>query len=897
MGEVYRGRDTRLGREVAIKVLPSELSASPKLRQRLEREAKTISQLSHPHICTLYDVGREGETDFLVMEYLEGETLSRRLEKAPLSLEQALRTASEVADALDKAHRQGVVHRDLKPGNVMLTKSGAKLLDFGLAKLREPGPVEGVGTGSALPTQARPLTEEGKVVGTYPYMAPEQLEGQVADARTDIFAFGAVLYETVTGQRAFEGKSRASLIAAILSSEPRPIAELQPMTPPLLGRVVKRCLAKDPDERWQSAADLADELRWIAESKPTTAESPPPASWLQRRTPLTWLLFAVAAAGLAAVSTALYFRATRPEAARAAAGTRARFAISLPPRQHVAVDLNNRTLSLSPDGRLLAWTGGPPDRRRLFLRALDSLDVREIPGTEGAAPWHPGRFSPDGERILFVRDGALWSVRLDGGVPTRLLESETATGIWFADWIDGETVIVCIAYSGLHRMPASGGALEPVTHLDRERGEVSHERPNVLPGGRAVLFSVGVGNIHDNHIEVVSLETGARHTIIEDASEAQYASSGHVVFGRDDTLFAVPFDLERLQVAGPAVPVLAPVQMGVATGTVANFALSRTGTLAYLPGDQGLGERRLEWWSRDGKIEPLPVKTGTYSAPRISPDGRQLAITLRQGHRLGLYLYEFARQVLMPLEQEGSWNGGATWSPDGVQLAFASNRAGQWNLFVTRAQVSANAVGLLEHPDVQLVSSWSLNGGLLAYVNRDEQHQFDIFLLPMDEPTAAPVPFLVSDFEESFPAFSPDGRWLAYVSGETGQAEIFIREVGLDNRSEGVHQKVSRDGGWDPVWARDGSELFYLSLDGSRILATTIGPGQKLVLGDEREVLGPLGRWRRDWISEDSRFDVAPDGDRFLVVSPTRAPEDSMRIVVVLDWVQELDRLAPRAEE
>jgi Tol biopolymer transport system component len=897
MGEVYRARDTRLDRDVALKVLPAHLSASPELQRRLEREAKVVSQLSHPHICTLYDVGRVGETDFLVMEYLEGETLAHRLAKGPLPLEQALRTASEIADALDKAHRQRVVHRDLKPGNIMLTKSGAKLLDFGLAKLREAGSGEGAGIESALPTQERPLTEEGKIVGTYPHMAPEQLEGEKADARTDIFAFGAVLYEMLTGQRAFEGKSRASLIVAIMSSEPRAISELQPMTPPTLDWVVKRCLAKDPDERWQSAGDLAAELRWVAESRGAAGEPPQPASSWQRRARLAWVLFALAAAGLAAVSTALYFRVTRAEEGRPTTDPPTRFAIGLPPSQRVAIDSDNRTLSLSPDGRLLAWTGGPPEQPRVFLRSLDSLEVQAVPGTERVDPYQRPVFSPNGDRILFHRDRALWSVRLDGGVPARLLKSETATGIWRADWIDEKTVIVSLANSGLHRMPAGGGVLEPVTQLDKARGEVAHQRPHVLPGGRAVLFSVGVGNWHDNHIEVVSLETGARHTIVEEASEAQYAASGHVVFGRDDTLFAVPFDLERLQVVGSAVPVLTPVQMDVGSGRTANFALSRTGTLAYLPGDQGLGERRLEWRHRDGRIEPLPVEAGVYVGPRISPDGRQLAVTLRQGHRERLYLCEFARQVLTPLEQEGSSNLWPVWSPDGDRLAFTSNRAGQRNLFVTKTRVSAEAVSLQKSADIQNAGSWSPDGSLLAYVNRSERDQYDIWLLPMDEPSADPVPFLVSDFNEISPAFSPDGRWLAYVSNEAGQAEVFIREIGLGDLTGGVRRKISRDGGWEPVWARNGSELFYYSLDVSRILATTITPGPRLVLGDEREVLSGLHPWRGSWGSGGSGFDVAPDGERFLIVSSTRDPEAPMRIVVALDWARELDRLAPRSRQ
>jgi Tol biopolymer transport system component len=891
MGEVYRARDTRLGRDVALKVLPAHRSASPELRRRLEREARAVSQLTHLHICALYDVGREGETDFLVMEYLEGQTLAQRLEKGPLPLEQALRTATEIAAALDKAHRQGIVHRDLKPGNVMLTKSGAKLLDFGLAKLLDASSTDGAGTDSSLPTQARPLTEEGKIVGTYPYMAPEQLEGEAADARTDMFAFGAVLYEMLTGKRAFEGKSRASFIAAILSSEPRPISELQPMTPRLLDRLVKRCLAKDPDERWQSAGDLAAELRWVAEGGLQPEGS---SAKLSRRSRVLWALSVVVGAVLAALVTALSLGVIRPEVAADATSPPARFALDLPASQHVFNNRDNRVLSLSANGRLLAWIGGPSDRLRVFLRPLDGLEVREISGTEGAFPTPPV-FSPSGDRILFVRDGALWSVSWDGGVPVRLWKADTPTGIWDADWIDEETVIVSLAHSGLHKLPARGGELEPVTQLDRRRGEVAHQRPHVLPGGRAVLFSVGIGNFNDNHIEVVSLTTGARQTIVEQASEAQYATSGHVVFGREDTLFAVPFDLGRLRVTGPAAPVLKPVQMDV-YGRTASFALSRSGVLAYVPGDQGLGQSRLEWRDRKGGIEPLPVEPGVYMGPRISPDGRQLAVTQRQGHRVRLSLYEFGRQVLAPLEQQGSWNSRAAWNPDGERLAFTSNRGGPWNLFMTGTSGGSETERLVRSGNEQMAGSWSPDGALLAYVNRSEEDQFDIWLLPLEAPSRDPVPFLVSAFNEIAPAFSPDGRWLAYVSGETGQAEIFVSEVERGDLTPGVHRKVSRNGGWDPVWARDGSELFYSSLDGRWILGTKVMLTPRLVLGEEREMVGPLHPWSGNWPNE-GRFDVTPDGERFLVVSSTRDPEAPMRLVVALDWTRDLGRVAPRSRE
>jgi hypothetical protein len=676
MGEVYRARDIRLDRTVAIKVLPSHLSASPELRSRLEREAKAISQLSHPHICTLHDVGREGETGFLVMEYLEGETLAHRLEKGPLPLEQALRTASEIADALDRAHRQGVVHRDLKPGNIMLIKSGAKLLDFGLAKLRGAGSVEEVAAHSALPTEARPLTEEGKIVGTYPYMAPEQLEGEKADARTDIFAFGAVMYEMVTGQRAFEGKSRASLIAAILSSEPRPISKLQPMTPPLLDRVVRRCLAKDPDERWQSAGDLTAELRWIAEGvvEARGHALPAGAGWKGQR---------LALSGLCAVLLAgLVWSLVRTPAPRALTGPVVRAALPLAAGERMAYarrlpnGVGRPSLALSPDGSKVAYVVVDGESTRIRLRGLAQADATSLAGTEGG--FDPF-FSPDGRWLAFFTAGKLKKVSLHGGDPVTLCE---AINPWGGTWGEDDTILFSArGATELTRVAAAGGKAEVVFTPDQRRW------PQVLPGGEAVLFTArGLGN--PDFLSLVAFFPGSGETkpLLEGGSFARYVPTGHLIYVRGGAVHAVPFDPERVEVTGAATVVLDGVR--VERGGAAQLSTSRDGTLVYAPGG-AMNITELVWVDREGKVEPLGFPPLPFGSFRLSPNGRRLAAVVSE-RQPDVWIYDLERETRHKLAPESD-SSSPIWAPDGTRAAFVSRRAGGGRVYLKSADGSGAA--------------------------------------------------------------------------------------------------------------------------------------------------------------------------------------------------------------
>ncbi len=631
MGEVYRARDTRLERTVAIKVLPAHLSQSEELRQRFEREAKTISQLSHPHICALYDVGQAvleedrrqalgagRQISYIVMEYLEGETLTDRLVKGPLPTDQVLRYGIEMADALDKAHRQGIVHRDLKPGNVMLTKSGVKLLDFGLAKAFER-PLDAAGREQAAAAQhplakrnltalstvmgGPNLTQEGTILGTFQYMAPEQLEGKETDARTDIFAFGAVLYEMATGKKAFEGKSQASLIAAILTADPAPVSAIQPMTPPALDRVVKTCLAKDPEDRWQSAHDIGSELTWIAQggSQAALAAARPGA----RRKPV-WiftaaLLTAAAFAGFLGWKLGTGRMPPRPII---------RFSLPLTSPLAVQEPWWRPAIALSPDGRSLVYAAQRAGDTQLYLRRLDQPESTPLPGTEGGSgPF----FSPDGQWVGFFAGLKLLKVPIAGGAPVTVCEAASGRG---ASWGSDDTIVFAGSfYGGLSRVPASGGTPRPLAVLDPKKGERSHRWPEILPGGKAVLFAVGVGGSWDEaRIVVQPVDTGDRRILVEGGSQPRYVPAGYIVYGRGGSLLAVPFDRQRLKVTGSPFQVVERVATEE-SGAV-EFTFSADGSLVYLP--------TLEGWPRIGlssgwTVRAMPVR----SLRKAGPTGRR----------------------------------------------------------------------------------------------------------------------------------------------------------------------------------------------------------------------------------------------------------------------------------
>ncbi len=886
MGEVYRARDTRLERTVAIKVLPAHLSSNPERRQRFEREAKTISSLNHPHICTLYDVGHQDGVDFLVMECVEGETLAKRLERGPLPLDQLLRYGIEIADALSKAHRQGVVHRDLKPGNAMLTKSGVKLLDFGLAKATPPltpassppgrGRPAGSGEGeTAATTASRPLTAEGTVMGTFQYMAPEQLEGKEADARTDIFALGTVLYEMATGRAAFQGKSTASLIAAILSSEPAPITTLQPMTPPALERVVKTCLAKDPDDRWQTAHDVELELKWIAEAADAGLKPGATAPLHRRASP-----WALAGFILSAIIAGVAVWSLKPSPPRPVTRT----VITLPPGERLAGGPDQLAVAVSPDGSHVAYVASRSGSvQQLYLRAMDSLEARPIPGTEGAVnPF----FSPDGQWLGFLAGGKLKKVSVSGGAALTLGDAAQSRG---ASWgSQGIIAFAPMSVGVLRQVSEAGGAPQPLTRL--EKGEVSHRWPEFLPGGKAVLFAAATttANWSNARIAVQKVETGERRDLIQAGTHPHYAPSGHLVYAQGGNLMAVPFDPRRLEVTGAAVPVLEGVLQSTFNGA-AQYSFSATGSLVYVPGGLQSAQRRLVWVNRNGAEQPLAAPARAYRQLQLSPDGRRVAVTIDE-QETQVWLYDLSRETLTRLTFEGNANANPAWTPDGKRIAYQSNREGPPNLFWQLADGSGGLERLTTSEYLHAPESWSPDGQLLAFLEINPTTGYDIWVLRLSDPSA-PLGagrkaqlFLRTPFNESAPRFSPDGRWLAYISDESGRWEIYVQPY----PGPGGKWLISTEGGTEPVWNPNGRELFYRS--GDRMMTVEIktqpgfSAGKPKVLFEGQYLPTP---------ATFPNYDVTPDGQRFLMLKPSEQDQAATQINVVLNWFEELKRRVP----
>jgi predicted Ser/Thr protein kinase len=671
MGEVYKALDTRLDRVVAIKILPDHLADRAELRERFEREARTVASLNHPHICTLYDIGRQDGTDYLVMEYLEGETLAQRLAKGSLPLDQVLRYAIEIADALDKAHRKGITHRDLKPGNIMLTKSGTKLLDFGLAKLKQE--VDPTTPVSQLPTTKSEITGEGTIVGTLQYMAPEQIEAKEVDARTDIFAFGAVVYEMATGKKAFAGKTSASVMAKILETDPPPMASLQPMTPPALDRVVKKCLAKEPERRWQDASDLCDELKWIAEGGSQTAVSAPAIAPAERTHVLRrWALVSGLACVIVAVVAAFAGWNLKPTPS-SAPRPETRLTITLPPGQQLAGLDAGPAVAISPDGTHLAYVATQGGTQRIFLRAMDSLEARPVSDTDGgSAPF----FSPDGQWLGFFAGGKLKKISVGGGAAVALASGMPHGAGWGSQGI----IAFAPSLSGvLQKVQEAGGTPQPLT--GSATGEVSHRWPEFLPDGKAVLFAANAStaNWTNPQVAVQSAGIGERRNLIQGATQPRYALSGHLVYAQGGSLLAVPFDPERLTATGAAVPVVEGVLQSRNSGA-AQYSFSATGSLVYVPGDiQGL-QSRLVWVARNGTEQPLAAPAHAYDRPHLSPDGRRVVVDIEE-QETQVWLYDLSRETLTRLTFEGNENEFPTWTPDGKRIAFRSNKEMPQHLF------------------------------------------------------------------------------------------------------------------------------------------------------------------------------------------------------------------------
>ncbi len=871
MGEVYRARDTRLDRTVAIKVLPTDVSADPELKQRFEREARSISSLQHPHICTLHDIGSQDGTDFLVMEYLEGETLADRLTKGPLKVEEGLKISVEIADALAKAHRQGIVHRDLKPGNIMLTKSGAKLMDFGLAK-----PTAAIAAGAAgnttantptvsvrsLAQSASTLTQKGTVVGTLQYMAPEVLQGAEADARSDVFSFGCVLYEMIAGRRAFEGKSQASVLAAILEKEPDPVSFVQPLTPPALDYTVRTCLAKDPEERYATAHDLKLQLTWLSAERVRSIELPRQANPGVKRYPKV----VVGAVALLAFAAAGYLAHRSPQATGGAIVSE----ITPPANLNFAfTDLNGVAPALSPDGRELAFAAAGSDgTQRIYVRSLDSNIARPLDGTEDAtSPF----WSSDGRYLAFYSDGKLKKIEVRGGPPLDICNAARGRG---GSWAQDGTILMAPFSGGLSRVSAGGGIPRPVTHLDTSKGETSNRWPQFLPDGRHFLFYVVANSPDSSGTYVGSLEGDDPKLLMRGGSNAIYALPGYLLFVRGGNLMAQKFEAKRFELTGDPVVIAKGVTV-VPTNYRTIVSASDDGVLAFWSGASAGSVWPVVWFNRGGKEEGTINASDLNSSPRLSPNGRFLALSVGNTRtNSDIWVHDLSRGVGTRLTFNPAPDLAPIWSPDGSRIAFASHRAGRLDIYVKAANGAGTAQILVGDMRDKVPLSWSPDGRYLAYSSLDgTKSAHDIWMLPMFG-DRRPFPFRQGPFDEAAAAFSPDSKWLAYSSDESGRYEVYVVPF-----PEGSGKwQISTNGGNQPVWRRDGKELFYIAGDNTLMAVAATQREGSLQVG------GPRPLFKVHFPGSTTTYDVAPDGNKFVAITYPISHDGSQPVTLVVNW-------------
>jgi eukaryotic-like serine/threonine-protein kinase len=870
MGEVYRARDTRLDRTVAIKVLAAHLSNSPELKQRMEREARSISSLNHPNVCQLYDIGSHDGTDYLVMEFLEGETLAERIRKGPLPLNEILKIGIAVAEALAVAHRQGIVHRDLKPGNIMLTKSGAKLMDFGLAKSAAAS-VSGVASSAPLLSAARtmsgasplsPLTTAGAIIGTIQYMSPEQIEGREADARSDIFALGGVLYEMLTGTRPFEGKSQISVASAILEKDPERVSTIQPLTPPALEYIITTCLAKNPDDRIQTAHDVALQLKWVAGNP--TATSPtlakPIDTQTNHRERMSWLV--ATALTLLLIAFGLWWLSSR----------------TTPKTSYFAAPLafEAQDLSIAPNGHTVAIVGYPESERTssLWLYEPGGQEATRIPNTEGASfPF----WSADGRSLGFFADGKLKRLDLAGGPVQTLCDAPTGRG---GTWNKNGDILFTpsgLLGVGLYRISASGGTPSLIASPDRNTKEDSLRWPFFLPDGIHYLYTaINLSGRKDLYaIWVGALNSNEKRLILKTQGNAAYVDPGYLLFYKDRTLFAQGFDLKNLKLTGEPTPIFPDIAFLPRISKAAFSAASSGLLMAQKEGESSVSQ--LMWFDRAGHEAGVAAKPGVFGNIELSPDGKLVASDTTDPGSLNtdIYVYNVGSAETKRLTFDPAIDSMPIWSPDEKQLVFSDNRDAQFDMYMKNSDGSQEEKRIPQAGTDRFPNDWSHDGKYILY-----ERGADLWYVSLSDLKA--TEFLKSGSTLRTGRFSPDGKWVAYASNESGKWEIYVTSF---PEAHGKWQ-VSNAGGTQPRWRGDGKELFYLSPD-DKLMSVSVKTGANFDAGTPGALFQAYPR-EFGATSEQFFYDVTKDGQKFLINTQLRSAKTP--ISVVLNWTASLKK-------
>jgi len=887
MGEVYQVHDTKLGREVAIKVLPEAFAHDPERLSRFQREAKMLASLNHPNIATIHGLEQTNDTSYLVMELVSGETLADRIKReGAVPVEEALKIAVQIAEALEAAHEKGIIHRDLKPANVKVTPEGkVKVLDFGLAKAFAGDGVDS--NPSQSPTLSAVATMQGVLLGTAAYMSPEQARGKAVDKRTDIWAFGCVLYELLTGKQAFAGDDITDILAAVVRAEPDWQA-LPAAIPVQVRALLRRCLQKDKTLRLRDAGDARIEIQEVLASPTAVVGSVVAATkgWRERA---AWPTAGVLALIAIALAIVLVLRAPKPPQPQQPIRLSAEIGVdaSLYTGQGPAT-------ILSPDGtRLALVASGSDQKRRIYVRPLDQLQAKVLSGTENALdPF----FSPDGQWIGFFADGKLKKISVQGGAAVTLCDVPADRGGSWGD--DGGIVFTQGVQVALSKVSSAGGTPQPLTTLDKQAGEITQRWPQVLPGGKVVLFTSATHgfNYDDADIVVYSTVSGQRKTLQRGGFHARYLPNGHLVYMHEGTLFAVPFDLQQLEVTGQPAPILEGVVTNPNGG--AQFSFSEIGNLVYVAGGAGVQKVSIYWMDHEGKFTSLRETPGWYFNPAFSPDGKRLALAINDGKRNDIWVYEWERDTLTRLTFSGQANTNPVWTPDGQRIVYSSEeKRGEFNLWWIRADGAGDAQRLVESQSAQYAGSWRPDGKTLAFWQVGQGTNLDVMTLPIegDEKSGwkfgEPKPFVNGAFNELEPSFSPDGRWLAYMSNESGSYEVYVRPF----PGPGGKWQISTGGGVLPKWSRSGKELFYRTMGtmDSKIMVVAYTASSDSFHADKPQLWSPgqfteLGLFTYN-------FDLHPDGKRFAVLkAPGTGQAASVnKVSFIFNFFDEIRRKVP----